>query len=469
MFPFRLFTLILTGAATIALGEFLPIPKPTAKDVQRQQKLGVFLFVIASAVFRSEVALLFAIQMLYLLIVPRMSLQQMIPAALQCALVALGISIPIDSYFWQKPLWPELWGFYYNAVQGKAAEWGTSPYSHFFTVYLSRLLLNPLITASLIPLGLMFPATKRQAYDLVIPSVLFIAIYSFQPHKEARFIIYVVPPLTAAAAVTASYIWNDRTKTILNQALSGLMIFSIAACFAGSIIMGLISSLNYPGGEAVTSVRNIISRTQWPEDHPSSERLFVHMDVLSCMTGATRFQEIPNQVAELKEFPVINGVPTHIVFDKTENDEKLLEPSFWEKFDYALMEVPGKAIGSWEVVDTIYAFAGMEFLRPGQGDGYGYEERIYAANNKTKEEGVMESEDVKKAAEAPVDLESGSKSTGAKSWTDLKSNLMSKDLNRFRIYQLLKTTVRSLTGGYWIGPRMSPAIRVLKRVKDFSP
>lgn len=452
----------------MAIGEFLPMSNPTAEEVQKRQKFGIFLFVIAGAVFRSEVALLMAMQLLHLLILPRMSLQQMVPAGLECAVVALGISIPIDSYFWQKPLWPELRGFYYNAIQGKSAEWGTSPYLYYFTNLLSRLLINPLITALLIPLSLMFPETQRHCQDLVIPSALFIAIYSLQPHKESRFIIYVVPPLTAAASLAASYVWTRRSKTILYQICSGLIVFSIVVCFAGSTLMLLVSSLNYPGGEAITSVRHIISQTQWPEGHNKWERLYVHMDVLSCMTGVTRFQEIPTMLAEANELPIIDGVPTHIVFDKEENEEKLLEPMFWEKFDYALMEVPGKAIGKWEVVDTIYAYAGMEFLRPGQGDNFA--ERVYAANSLTKDEGVMRSEDVNEAAEKPVDLESGSKDAGSdfrvNLLADLKAALLSRALNRYGIYQLTKNTVRSLTGGYWVGPRMEPAIRILKRMKE---
>ena len=459
---------ILISVATMAIGEFMPLPNPTAEEVQKRQKFGIFLFVIAGAVFRSEVAILMTMQLLYLLILPRISLQQIVPAGLECAVIALGISIPIDSYFWQKPLWPELWGFYYNAIQGNAAEWGTSPYTYYFTNVLARLLINPLITALLIPVSLMFPETQRQCRDLVVPSALFLAIYSLQPHKESRFIIYVVPPLTAAASSGASYIWTRRAKAILYEITSGAIIFSIVASFAGSTLMLLISSLNYPGGEAITSVRHIISQTQWPEGHSKWERLYVHMDVLSCMTGVTRFQEIPTMLAEAKELPIIDGVPTHIVFNKEENEEKLLEPAFWEKFDYALMEVPGKAIGKWEIVDTIYAYAGIELLRPGQGDDFA--ERVYAANQLMKDGGVMDSGDVKDAAEKPVDLESGSKDSGldsrVKALGDLKTALISRNLNRYGVYKLVKNTVRSLTGGYWLGPRMEPAIRVLKRIKE---
>ena len=457
----------------MALGSFLPVPTPVADLVQKRQKFGIFLFVVAGVIFRSEVALLLIMQLLYLIIIPRMSLQQMVPTGLESALIALGISIPIDSFFWQKPLWPELWGFYYNAVQGKSADWGTSPYAYYFSSLLPRLLLNPLIMILLIPLSFLVPAIQRRSRDLIIPSFLFVAIYSLQPHKESRFIIYVVPPLTAAASLSASYIWTRRTKSLLYGLGSLALILSILASFAGSTLMLLVSSLNYPGGEAITSVRSIIAKTQWPETHNHWEPAYVHMDVLSCMTGVTRFQEIsPLQAtAALREVPMVNGIPMNIVFDKEENEETLLQPEFWDKFDYALMEVPGKAIGKWEVVDSIYAYAGMEFLRPGQGvSSSEHMENVYAANNVTKEEGVVNSEDVKEAVEDGVGLESGSagkaSNAEAKTLADLKSRLQSGDLSRYGIYKLVKDAVRSVTGGYWLGPRMEPTIRILKRVKD---
>lgn len=459
---------ILIFVATIAMAQFLPLPDPKEEQVRTRQKLGIFLFVFAAVVFRSEVALLMAVQLIYLLMIPRISLQQIVTAGFKYALIALAISIPIDSFFWQKPLWPELWSFYYNAIQGKSSDWGTSRYPHYFSTLLPRLLLNPLIMILLLPLSFSFSAIQHRSRDLVIPSLLFIAIYSLQPHKESRFIIYVVPPLTGAAALSASYIWARRSKTPLYRLGSLLLAFSILASFAASTLMLFISSLNYPGGEAITSVRHIINQTtQWPEDHNSWERIHVHMDVLSCMTGVTRFQEVPSRTAKITELPIIGGVPTYIVYDKEENEEKLLEPAFWEQFDYVLMEEPGKAIGKWEVVDTIYGLAGMEFLRPGQEDGF--EERLYAANNVTKKDAVVDSEDVREAVKDPVDVESGMADRGSvatMSLVDSGARLLSKDLSRYEKYRLIKDTVRLITGGYWIGPRMTPAIRILKRVKD---
>ena len=37
------------------------------------------------------------------------------------------ITVLIDSYFWQQwPLWPELYGVYFNVILGKSSEWGVS-------------------------------------------------------------------------------------------------------------------------------------------------------------------------------------------------------------------------------------------------------------------------------------------------------------------------------------------------------
>ncbi|KAM3077051.1 Dol-P-Man:Man(7)GlcNAc(2)-PP-Dol alpha-1,6-mannosyltransferase [Clarireedia jacksonii] len=452
------------GLTTLAFAEFLP-----ARGGSRP-RLGIFLFVFSGVVFRSEIALLLFTQLGYLLLQFRMSLKTVIPAGIQSAVAALVVSVPIDSYFWDKPLWPELAGFYYNAIQGKSSEWGTSPFLHYFTSLLPRLLLNPLIPLVLLPLALVIPATKFISRDLVIPSLVFVAIYSLQPHKEARFIIYVVPPLTAAASLSASYIWTRKTKSILYAFGSLILVASVVGSFIASSGMLFISSLNYPGGDALsqlhTHILKDLSRTS-SSRQPSN--VSIHMDVLSCMTGVTRFQQYPTLPLRLPKSTPKNLT---IHYDKTENSTLLAIPAFWKQFDYALMEEPGLAIGQWEVLDTVFAYAGMELLRPGDGSSFGERlEEVYRANNLTvgdsEEEGEGEaprSEDVKSGVERGVGRE---KTEEKKGFVDLKTRLMFEEMGRFGTYNLIRDAGRLVTRGWWVGPRMEGKIRILRRVKDW--
>lgn len=416
-------------------------------------------------VFRSEIAVLLFTQLTYLFVLSRISLKTIIPAGMQSAILALAVSVPIDSYFWQEPLWPELTGFYYNAIQGKSSEWGTSPIIHYFISLLPRLLMNPLILLLLHPLALTLPVTKYTSRDLIIPSIFFVAIYSLQPHKESRFIIYVVPPLTAAASLSASYIWTRRSKSWLYTFGSLALVASVALSFMASSAMLMISSYNYPGGDALSQLHTHIlkdlarsPRTQRIQDRNIS----IHMDVLSCMTGITRFQQWPSLPLR---FPQNQKITLN--YDKTEDSPELGEAAFWMKFDYALMEEPGLAIGKWEVLDTAFAYAGIEVLRPGDGSSLSEKlERVYRANNiSVGDEGKAPSSDeVRKSEEGGVGNVKESKE--GKGFLDLKTKLMFGEINKFGTYNLIRDAARLITGGWFIGPRMEGKIRILKRVGE---
>jgi alpha-1,6-mannosyltransferase len=397
------------GITTLAFAQLLGDPR-SANNGRCSVAIG--LLTLATATFRSELAILLSTVTLYLVLVRRLPIFGVIvPSFLTSFFFTLAVTIPLDSYFWQKPLWPELWGFYYNAILGSSSDWGVSPWYYYFADALPKVMVNPFALLALLPLSLLNPATRQQAQGLIWPSLLFVAIYSFQPHKEARFVFYVVPPLTAGAALGASYIFTRRAKSVLYALGSLALVASVVLSFAASTGMLIVSSLNYPGGEALSELRSIVYSTPISSD---LQTVLVHTDVLSCMTGVTLFGQHsypPNDPRPATE-------TVSLVFDKTEDPATLRSLAFWGKFDYLLVEDPEKAIGNWELLGVVDGFAGVEILKPGTFSNDG-------------------------------SVESGE----------------GNRLGRGRLLWKIKETVRSFTGGWWVGPRMEPKIRILKRLR----
>ncbi|KAI0428976.1 Alg9-like mannosyltransferase family-domain-containing protein [Xylaria sp. FL1042] len=401
---------------TLAFSQLIPHPDPRKQGVR--YKVAIALLTMATAIFRSELAILMVTVTLYGLIVPCISLTQVIPPFLTFFALSLLISVPIDSYFWQKPLWPELWGFYYNAVLGSSSEWGVSPWHYYFTSALPKILMNPLSSTVLIPFALWNSGTAKQARALVVPSLLFVTIYSIQPHKEARFIFYVAPPLTAAAALGADYVFSRRTKSLVFASASLVIVGSVLVSFAMSTAILIISSLNYPGGEALAALKDLVTSSSSLDIQTAS----VHTDVLSCMTGVTLFGQHPHWPQPDSSSPssIHDDVAPAVsfAFDKTEDESTLRNPLFWEKFDYVLAEDPGKPLGPWETIGVVEGFAGFEVLKPG------------SSHN--------------------GDVESGH----------------DRILGRGAVLGKVKEIVRKTTGGWWIGPRMEPRVHILRKLRE---
>lgn len=397
------------------------------------------LFVFSAVVFRSEIALLLGTNAVWLLIIPMISLQGLIPPFVVSFVLSLTISVLVDSYFWQKWLWPELWGFYYNVVQGSASNWGTSPWYYYFVSALPKL-LNPVALVS-IAVALWSPAYYRVAQRLVIPNLLFVAIYSLQPHKEARFIFYVVPPLTAAAALGATALTtsaptkdknsSNDSRAFAKKLATLLLAGSILAFSLVSIAMLFASSLNYPGGEALAALHQVISTDQ---STAGSSFVTVHADVPSCMTGVTLFgvaggDNVPTRHNFINDAEMVvagtsdgsDSKPSAwLMLDKTEDDAVLADPNFWLRFDYLLMENE-KAVkgGQWDTVAVVEGLSGLDYevLRPGD------------------EPSQREPAGVRRVGR-------GAQFTALRDW------------------------VRKFTLGWWVGPRLAPKSRIMKRIKD---
>ena len=390
--------------------------------MKARYKRALTLLTVMGIIFRSELAVLVGTYTLWFLIMRRISPLDAVEAGLYGAVVGLFLTVPIDSFFWvENFLWPELKGFIYNVWEGKASNWGTTPIYYYLSSALPRLLLNPLSYQVCIPFALFTRPLRDRALDLLVPNVSFIFIYSFVPHKEWRFIIYSIPPITAAAALGASWIWTRRARSFAYKIISlGLMASTIAS-FAASLGMLAISRLNYPGAEALMRLHALE-----PPGH-TTELIRVHMDTLACMTGVTHFLENgpPSQSSKNIEYQ-----PVVWIYDKTENASMLLLPTFWDQFDYALVERPEKAIGKWDVIDTVNGFAGIQVLGP--------DDVAWATKETPWEQSTYF---VGSAQRFVIEL--------AKVWGVFGA--------------LMRTKV---TRGWWIQARMEPKIRILKNIRQ---
>lgn len=332
-------------ATTVALRSLVLAKAVASKSArsQKRRRLALYLLTIAGIVFRSEIAILLAMETLVLLVQQRASLtKEVIPAGIAGGVIGLLVTVTVDSFFWQSfPTWPEWTGFYYNTILGKSADWGTSPPTWYFVNALPRLLLNPMTLFICMPLALTVKSTQRTSQDILVPHVAFMGVYSLLPHKEWRFIVYSIPAFTAVAAAGASWIWTRRAKSVVYRFLSFALVVTTLGSFFASTGLMLVSSLNYPGGTALQRLHQI-------ETQPGKS---VHLDNLACQTGVTRFLQTQSTWT----------------YDKTEASESLLDPVFWQQFDYVVTEDPKVIIGSWQVVDTIEGFAGVT-IRPNDDD-----------------------------------------------------------------------------------------------------
>ncbi|KAK8055116.1 dol-P-Man:Man(7)GlcNAc(2)-PP-Dol alpha-1-6-mannosyltransferase [Apiospora rasikravindrae] len=380
---------------TLALAQLVGDPRTISAG---RCRVAIGFFTYATAVFRSELAILLTTTTLYSLLMGSTTIRRVIPAFLGSFAFALFASVPVDSYFWQKPIWPELWGFYYNAILGSSSEWGVSPWHWYFTSALPKIMINPLTWAALIPYALFNKSTRLPAQSLTLP--------------RSKIHILRCAPLTAAAALGANYIFARRAKSVIYAVASLVLAGSVVLSFIGSTGMLMLSSLNYPGGEALSQLGSVIDMTS---PSPDVKTVTVHTDVLSCMTGVTLFGQLAYPKKTLN--PAADTVS--FVFDKSEKPALLQTPGFWGKFDYVMVEDPSKVKGSWETVGVVEGFAGVELLRPGA-EAAGYSD--------------VESEN-------------------------------SLVLGRGALVRRVRDAVRGITGGWWIGPRMEPKIQILKRLR----
>ncbi|KIJ60396.1 glycosyltransferase family 22 protein [Hydnomerulius pinastri MD-312] len=167
-------------------------PKSTQAP-KRNINIAIALLTFTAVIFRSEVALLLGPLALQLLVQGRTKFANLVKIGLLAGLASIALTIAADSYFWdQWPLWPELYGIYFNVYLGKSSDWG--------------------ITADRSLVWNRHPPRDSGRYSrsqnlvLAFAPIAFVFALSAPGHKKWRFAIYVVPLANIAAARGARWL-----------------------------------------------------------------------------------------------------------------------------------------------------------------------------------------------------------------------------------------------------------------------
>ncbi|GAA5883193.1 hypothetical protein JCM3774_002415 [Rhodotorula dairenensis] len=366
----------------VALGLYISPPTLHAlsrpRFETRRNTLAAFaLLTFAALVIRLELVALIAPFALESLLQGSVGFFELAATGIVSALLSLAATVGIDSYFWQSEtwLWPEGHAFWFNVVEGKSLDWGVSPPLYYFTSALPKLL-----HLSLLPAAFSF-LLDRRSRRLLIPCVVLVGLLSALKHKEWRFIVYVVPAFTVAAAGGIVGFGSFTASPRLRR----LALVILVAANLVLTALGLVASAhNYPGLAAVSFLESHLVASH--QQH--GPKISVHVGIEAKMTGASNFVLLDRRVgfgpegAQAWYLPQVddNELRPPVVYSRSEEPayESLAGLAESGEFDYALVSASAPATAAAVGVETLYeapSFAGFDWravvLRGGRGRGRG--------------------------------------------------------------------------------------------------
>ncbi|KAI2807665.1 dolichyl-P-Man:Man(7)GlcNAc(2)-PP-dolichol alpha-1,6-mannosyltransferase [Blomia tropicalis] len=284
----------------------------------------IILIAFTVLVIRFETIILFGCIILYEIFYTRkLSITRLLTIGIPSGILWLIITVPFDSYMWNRWTWPEGDGIWFNIVENRSHEWGTQPFFWYFYSVLPKFLLFSSIFAT-------SPVFYRNKFAFVTFS--FILLYSLLPHKELRFIIYTVPLLNLCVANRENTIFNRKMrdglrrrpisskhldytdnlellkrkidptenekstfllcKRFILKNLDKLITLIFILNFTVSFLMLYISSTNYPGGKCIRAINQQLRVDQRHNISHDSSTNAVYVSNLAAQSGFTRFLQL---------------------------------------------------------------------------------------------------------------------------------------------------------------------------------
>ncbi|KAG7843544.1 hypothetical protein KL942_000640 [Ogataea angusta] len=274
-----------------------------------------------------------------------------LPKIVTTSISASLMTMLVDTYFWQEFSFPEVESFYFNVIEGKSVQWGTEPFHTYFTKYIPKLFILPVVPC-LALLGLFVPSyLSIKAKIIIFSSWAYILLMSIQPHKEWRFIVYSLPGILLSASCFLAKI--EPRSRLLRNIMFTLVCLVISVSYILNIFAGFVSSFNYPGGYALQLLNDRLSAVM--TSHPNSDPIMIHLSVKSRMTGASLFGEIKSSL---------------LIYDKTEDELKLNDKEFWKHFSYVISDCALESCSycplqndKWSLIDIVEGYHGFNKQR----------------------------------------------------------------------------------------------------------
>lgn len=300
-----------------------------ASWINRQYSKSIIYAAFCVVIFRFDTSIFFGWLLFDGVFIRRLlPLSRVLSIGIPAGLVSIMITFLIDSLFWARPVWPEFEGLYFNVWLNKSHEWGIQPYLWYVYSCIPRIMLSS------VPLLLL--ADHKFTRDYLIPCLAFIFTYSFLPHKELRFILFVTPLLNlcAASGLMNVYYYLNKLFLYLRARIGGQKVNNsrspskrnkrtnsceqnqrsyIATVLFALVIVGMfmtnlficfvfvrISSHNYPGGQAAISLgvtKELLDAAKKSIDDTSGLRdlrsdVGVYVNNLAAQTGVSRFLQV---------------------------------------------------------------------------------------------------------------------------------------------------------------------------------